>query len=68
MIASAIIGWIVLSILAGVLTKNKNRGFAMGFFLSLFLSPIIGLIAGLVIKKGQPDKGSSKPGTQAQRP
>ncbi|MBA7526198.1 hypothetical protein ES705_18359 [subsurface metagenome] len=60
MIASAIIGWIVLSILAGVLWKNKNRSFAAGLFLSLFLSPIIGLIAGLVIKKGQPDKGNSQ--------
>ena len=53
MIAGAVIGWIVLSILAGVLTKNKNRGFAIGFFLSIFLSPIIGLIAGAVIKRGE---------------
>ncbi|MBA7517938.1 hypothetical protein ES705_09999 [subsurface metagenome] len=60
MIASAIIGWIVLSILAGVLWKNKNRGFGAGFFLSFFLSPLIGLIAGCVIKPGQ-DKKTNKP-------
>jgi len=56
MIASMVIGWIVLSILAGVLWKNKNRGFGAGFFLSLFLSPVIGLIAGAVIKPGQEKK------------
>ena len=57
MIASMVIGWIVLSILAGVLWKNKNRSFAGGFFLSIFLSPLIGLIAGAVIKSGQAKKG-----------
>lgn len=57
MIFLGVIGWILLSILGGVLTKNKGHGFAMGFFLSLFLSPLIGLVIGAVIKKIEPEEG-----------
>jgi len=59
MVAGIVIGWIILSILAGVLTKNKGRGFAIGFFLSLLLSPVIGLIAGAVMKTGEEKKSEN---------
>jgi len=45
-----VLGWIILSILAGVGAKNKGRSFAGYFFLSLLLSPLIGLIAMAVAK------------------
>lgn len=50
MYAGIVIGWIVLSILAGVGARNKGRSFVGYFFLSLLLSPVIGLIAMAVAK------------------
>ena len=44
----AVVIWVVLSILAGVIAGRKGRN-AFGFFaLSLLLSPLVGLIAALV--------------------
>ena len=40
-----------LSILVGMLGKNRKIGFGFSFFLSLFLSPIIGLIITICSKK-----------------
>jgi hypothetical protein len=61
-----IIGWIVLSILAGIGARNKGRSFAGFFFLSLLLSPLIGLIAMAVAKPVKKDQEQQKP-TEAPR-
>jgi hypothetical protein len=50
-----VIGWIALSIVAGVIAANKGRS-RLGFIvLSLFLSPLVGIIAALVAR---PDHGA----------
>lgn len=48
-----VLGWIILSILAGVGAKNKGKNFAGYFFLSLVLSPLVGLIAMAVAKPSE---------------
>ena len=45
-----IVGWIVLSILVGLLWDSKKRGYTTGFLVSLFFSPIIAFIIGLVLQ------------------
>lgn len=43
-----VIIWIVLSIIAAIIARNKARS-AIGFFLlAFFLSPIVGIVAALV--------------------
>lgn len=62
-----IIGWIVGSIIAGVIANNKGRS-GIGFFLlSLVLSPLLGIIIALVLspdhgqlERQQIDSGASK--------
>ena len=46
-----LLGWIGLSILAGIIGQDKNIGFAGSFFLSLFLSPFIGLLVAIFSKE-----------------
>lgn len=41
---SLLIGWIVFSILAGIIGDSRECGFGKPFLLSLVLSPLIGLI------------------------
>ena len=36
--------WILFSVVAGTVARNKGRSFAGFFFLSLLISPVIGLI------------------------
>ncbi|BDC98876.1 hypothetical protein [Persicobacter psychrovividus] len=38
------LGWIVLSIIVGMLATDRTVGFWGGFLLSLILSPLIGFI------------------------
>jgi len=45
-----IIGWLLFSVIIGVVGSNRKIGFAGAFFLSLLLSPFIGLIITLVSK------------------
>lgn len=45
------LAWICLSLLVGVVGRNRNCGFATSFFASLILSPIIGLVITLLFKK-----------------
>lgn len=47
-----IIGWLVLSILAGIIAGNRGRSWWGFFFLALLLSPLIGIIAALVVQPG----------------
>lgn len=47
-----VIVWIVFSILAAIIARNKGRSGINFFFLSLFLSPVIGIIAALVVTEG----------------
>lgn len=42
---------IALSVLVGLLGRNRKIGFGLSFVLSLFLSPLIGLIITLFSKK-----------------
>jgi phosphate/sulfate permease len=42
--------WIIFSIFAGVIAKNKGQSFGSFFILSLILSPLIGIIWALVMK------------------
>jgi hypothetical protein len=51
-----IIGWIIFSIIIGVIGANRKIGFLGAFFLSLLLSPIIGLIVTLVSKSNEAEK------------
>ncbi|GMG81210.1 hypothetical protein LNKW23_04220 [Paralimibaculum aggregatum] len=46
-----VVPWIIFSVLVGLLTRSKGRGFALGFFVSLLLSPLVGLIWALVAGK-----------------
>jgi ABC-type Mn2+/Zn2+ transport system permease subunit len=39
-----VILWILFSVVAGTVARNKGRSFAGFFFLSLLISPVIGLI------------------------
>ena len=49
-----ILGWIVFSIVAGVIAHNKGRSGIGYFFLSIILSPIVGIVvAALIDKKGK---------------
>jgi hypothetical protein len=42
------IGWLVLSILVGVLASNRGRSGLLYFFFSVLLSPLIGLVLVLI--------------------
>lgn len=42
---------IALSVLVGLLGRNRKIGFGLSFVLSLFLSPLIGLVITLFSKK-----------------
>ena len=42
---------IAVSVLVGLLGRNRKIGFGLSFILSLFLSPLIGLIITLFSKK-----------------
>jgi hypothetical protein len=61
-----ILGWIVFSVVAALISSNKGRGFFGVFFLSLLLSPVVGLIVALVMdSKAQLDaKGAMATGAQ----
>lgn len=43
-----ILGWVVFSLIVGVIASDRSIGFWGGFLLSLFLSPIIGIIVTLL--------------------
>lgn len=63
-----IIGWIILSILAGIGARNKGRSFAGFFFLSLLLSPLIGLIAMAVVKPIKKEEASAETAAESTTP
>ena len=44
-IIAIICGWILCSILAGLIARKKGRSFGVFFLASIFLSPLIGVIA-----------------------
>lgn len=48
-----VIGWLVLSVVVGVVAAIRGRSFFGGFLVSLFFSPLIGLIVVLVSKTGE---------------
>jgi hypothetical protein len=45
--------WVVLSVLVGVVWRNRGHGFAGGLIFSLILSPIVGIAIGLLKKPDQ---------------
>lgn len=45
--------WIGMSLLVGVVGKDRNIGFGMAFFWALLLSPIIGIVIALLSDKRQ---------------
>lgn len=45
----AIVGWLILSVLVGVVAEARGRSGTGFFFLSLFLSPLIGVIFALAM-------------------
>ncbi len=49
--------WILFSVVAGTVARNKGRSFAGFFFLSLLLSPVIGLIVIAVLKPIEKPQG-----------
>jgi hypothetical protein len=58
---AAVVVWLTLCVLIGVLATKKNRSFWSWFFISAFLSPIIGLIILLIVgdkEKEQLDKAA----------
>lgn len=48
-----VVMWLLLSICAGMVARNKGRSFFGFFLLSLLLSPLIGIIFALVMSKNQ---------------
>lgn len=47
---SAIVFWLVLSVLVGAIGSNRKIGFATALFVALFLSPLVGFIVVLFSK------------------
>jgi hypothetical protein len=45
-----VIGWIVLSALAGSIAKSKGRSAAAYFFCSMLFSPLVGIILALAVR------------------
>jgi uncharacterized membrane protein YeaQ/YmgE (transglycosylase-associated protein family)/RNA polymerase subunit RPABC4/transcription elongation factor Spt4 len=61
------IAWLIFSIIAGVIARQKGRSGIGFFFLSVALSPLIGIIAALVarpnvvkVEQGEIESGLSK--------
>lgn len=55
--------WIGLSLLVGVVGKDRNIGFGWSFFWSLILSPLIGVVIALISdKKNVPGASNSSGG------
>jgi hypothetical protein len=49
------LGWIIFSLIVGIIGSDRKIGFWGSFLLSLILSPVIGLIAALVSKNNSED-------------
>lgn len=52
-----LLGWVVFSILAGVVASSKGRSGVGFFFLSIFLSPLVGLLAAAFMPSLKPQAG-----------
>jgi hypothetical protein len=52
-ILSTLLGWIIFSIIAGAIARNKGNSAIVTFFVSLVLSPLVGIAVALVQKPNE---------------